>query len=108
MLFRIERHTIVYTWRSVVGFEWDEANEGHIAEHDVTPEEAEETFFDPSRAPIGVYSTVTERRRGLLGRTNDGRLLFVVYTHRGGAIRVVTARDASARHRRHYERGARH
>ena len=88
-------------------FDWDEANEEHIARHGVTPEEAEEAFFDVSRTRADVYSTETERRRGLLGRTEDGRLLFVIYTLRGGAIRVITARDASSQHRRLYARHAR-
>ena len=90
-----------------VEFEWDDANESHIAEHGVTPEEAEEVFFDPSRATIDVYSTATERRRGLVGRTEDGRLLFVVYTRRAGAIRIVTALDATASQERRYRRAVR-
>lgn len=88
-------------------FEWDEANEEHIARHGVSPEEAEEPFFDPARMRVDVYSTATERRRGLLGRTEEGRLLFVVYTRRAGAVRVVTARDASERHHRRFDRNAR-
>ena len=88
-------------------FDWDEANEDHVARHNVTPEEAEEAFFDPSRVRADVYSTETERRRGLLGRTEDGRLLYVIYTMRAAAIRVVTARDASDFHRRFYARRSR-
>jgi uncharacterized protein len=90
-----------------VAFEWDEGNEEHIAHHGVTSEEVEEAFFDPARLTVDVYNTTTERRRGLLGRTEDGRLLFVVYTRRAQAVRVVTARDASERHRRRYERAVR-
>jgi uncharacterized DUF497 family protein len=56
-----------------VEFEWDETNEEHIARHGVLPEEAEEACSDPARARMDVYSTETERRRGLLGRTVDGK-----------------------------------
>jgi uncharacterized DUF497 family protein len=69
--------------------------EEHVARSGVTPEEAEEAFFDPARLRVDVYSTPTESRRGLLGRTDDGRLLFVVYTRRAGAVRGVTALDAT-------------
>lgn len=88
-------------------FEWDDANLEHIALHGVEPEEVEEAFGDARRIGIDVYNTATERRRGLLGQTEDGRLLFVVYTGRAGAIRVVTARDASERHHRRYARNTR-
>lgn len=91
----------------MVTFDWDDANEEHISRHAVTPEEAEEAFFDVSRTRADVYSTGNERRRGLLGRTEEGRLLFVIYTLRAGAIRVITARDASPQHRRLYARHSR-
>ena len=45
-----------------------------------------------------------ERRFGLVGCTEDGRVLFVVYTIRHGLVRVVTAPDASAATRRRYRR----
>jgi hypothetical protein len=55
-----------YILISPVEFDWDEANEEHIARHAVTPEEAEEAFFDASRTRADVYSAQTERRSGLL------------------------------------------
>jgi uncharacterized protein len=87
-----------------VEFDWDDANEEHIAEHGITPEEAEEAMSDRRRQSQPAYSTPTERRRGTLGATEDGRVLVVIYTYRRGAIRVVTARDANAAERRRYRR----
>ena len=85
-------------------FDWDDANVEHIAAHDVEPEEAEQIFEDPRRARLSVYSTPGERRWGWVGATVHGRVLAVINTRRLGAIRVVTARDATLRERRRYRR----
>ena len=85
-------------------FEWDDANADHIAAHGVYPDEVEGAYDDPGRTALPVYSTPAERRRGFLGATESGRLLAVVITRRGAALRVVTARDATERERRCYRR----
>ncbi|HYU20167.1 MAG TPA: BrnT family toxin [Chloroflexota bacterium] len=77
-------------------FDWDEGNLGHIAEHGIGTHEAEEALLDARRVPAPAYQVASERRRAVLGATPEGRLLFVVFMHRGGAIRVITARDATA------------
>jgi uncharacterized protein len=82
-------------------FEWDKENVGHIAEHQVLPEEV---FADRHRFGVDAYNTPTERRWGVVGATEDGRVLFVVFTRRGSAIRVLQARDADPEFRRRYRR----
>ena len=73
-----------------LNFEWDDANIGHIAEHDVTPEEAEEVVLgDPLDAGFEVVDG--EGRWSYVGQTNDRRILRVVITSREELIRVVTA-----------------
>jgi hypothetical protein len=60
--------------KQIPGFEWDSRNEGHIAEHGVEPEEAEEVFFDAPfhrRGRNGYYYAY--------GQTDAGRYLFIVY-----------------------------
>ncbi|HWM93591.1 MAG TPA: BrnT family toxin [Thermoanaerobaculia bacterium] len=37
------------------------------------------------------------------GQTDAGRLLFVVYTHRGERLRVISARDMTKPERKEYE-----
>ena len=74
-------------------FDWDEANIDHIALHDVEPEEAEAALTDPRRIP-GPVQRGPEPRKAVIGATNGGRVLFVVYTVRQGRARVVTAREA--------------
>ena len=71
-------------------FDWDSANIGHIAEHDVIPEEAEEVILgDPF--DIGLEVVDGEERSSQLGETKEGRILRVVLTFRGQRMRVVTA-----------------
>jgi uncharacterized DUF497 family protein len=71
-------------------FDWDDANIGHIAEHDVTPEEAEEVILgDP--LDIGLEVVDGEKRSSHLGETNEERILWLVITFRGERMRVVTA-----------------
>ena len=83
-------------------FESDDANVEHIAEHGVTPEEAEEAVTDPRRVRLDAYNAPTEVRRGYIGRTAADRLLAVVITRRGNRFRVVTARNATQTERRRY------
>jgi uncharacterized protein len=85
-------------------FDWDGFNIDHIAKHGVTPNEAEDALLDPDRVPSQARGTARERRRGVLGMTESGRILFVSYTVREGAIRVVTAYEASERQKRQYRR----
>ncbi len=76
-------------------FDWDSANLGHIAEHNVAPEEVEEVLLgDPLE--LGFQADEGDEERWLfLGETARGRILQVVITLRGERIRVVTAYDAS-------------
>jgi uncharacterized DUF497 family protein len=76
-------------------FEWDDANVYHLEPHRVTPDEVEQAFADPDALRIHAHRGPRgERRRGIIGTTEVGRLLTVFYTNRNGLIRVVTARDA--------------
>ena len=88
-------------------FEWDAGNTDHIAEHDITPSEAEEAIRDPRRVPADAYDQGDEQRFAVTGSTQLGRLITVVYTYRGvrrdQRIRVVTARPARTAERRKYE-----
>jgi len=84
-------------------FEWDDGNLDHIAEHGVTDWEAEEACQDRRRIPFPAYGG----RTGTVGRTDDGRLLVVIYEQLGSVRRVVTAYDAGAREERSYRRANR-
>ncbi len=75
-------------------FIWDYDNLTHIAEHDVTPEEAEEVIHGDT-LPLDYQDRSDEERHREVGVTARGRFLEVVTTWRGENIRVVTAYDAA-------------
>ncbi|HTX75965.1 MAG TPA: BrnT family toxin [Terracidiphilus sp.] len=75
-------------------FDWDDENIGHIAKHQVTPEEVEQVLIND---PLDVHfdpDVNGEERWTYLGETNAGRILNAVITIRGDKIRVVTAYEA--------------
>ena len=59
------------------GFDWNEANILHIARHDVTPDEAEEVFWNPP-VLMRMGKGRGELRFVLLGETDGGRCLVVI------------------------------
>lgn len=84
-------------------FEWDDANLEHIAEHDVSPEEVEDVFYNH---PLRINSEVIEEelRHEIVGETNEERILTIIWTERRGRIRTVTAFDASLKDLKRYLR----
>jgi hypothetical protein len=82
-------------------FDWDEANVGHVARHNITPEEIEEVFAnDPM--DLGAEAVDGEERYTGVGHTNRLRVLVLVWTMRGDATRPITAFDASERLAKRY------
>lgn len=84
-----------------VEFDWDDHNRGHLARHNVTPEEFEECFFGPKVEQVLERSG--EVRVAAVGKTKAGRYLSIVYTMRRGHVRPVTAYTLPRRRRRCYE-----
>jgi uncharacterized DUF497 family protein len=59
---------------------------------------------DPRRLRVSARGVSGEQRWAIVGATLDGRVLFIVYTRRGGRLRVVTARSTDPTERRWYRR----
>jgi uncharacterized protein len=78
-------------------FDWDDSNRNHLARHDVTPSEAEQAILDPHAVLLEIQIDNNEERTKALGITTAGRILAVVFTFRGDAIRPITAYTAPAR-----------
>ncbi|MBZ0271331.1 BrnT family toxin [bacterium] len=81
-------------------FEWDEGNELHLAlGHGIEPEEAEQVF---ARSPL-----IRKTKKGnyaAFGKTSAGRLLVIIFDHKGsGYVRVITGWDMKAAERRYYQ-----
>lgn len=88
------------------GFDWDEGNlTKNWERHRVTAAECEQVFFnEPLVAALDEQHSAKEARFYVLGQTDAGRRLFVVFTTRGELIRVISARDMNRREREEYEK----
>jgi uncharacterized DUF497 family protein len=89
-------------------FDWDKGNlEKSRRKHAVSPGECEEVFFNE---PVFVFydekHSRAEARYYTLGMTDNGRLLFVVFTVRNRLIRVISARPMSKKERKIYHEKA--
>jgi uncharacterized protein len=87
-------------------FEWDENNEGHIADHNVDPYEAEEAATDHDAIIWRDGNDRFDNPRYLcIGKTEDGRILFLVMDRKEERRwRVGSAREAGPRPRKVYRR----
>ena len=87
-----------------VGFDWDEANaQKNWERHRVTPEEAEEVFFnEPLVVRSDIRHSQREKRYHALGQTSRDRYLFIAFTIRGKLIRVVSVREMNRREQEFY------
>ena len=86
-------------------FEWDEGNATKsLQKHGVTCAEAEEVFERRLFIPLGEqYQPLPpEPRFGVLGETSNGKLVFLAFTLRNRAIRVILARPMNERERKFY------
>ncbi len=86
-------------------FQWNFGNvEKILGKHGIPSGEIEECFREPSFFwDDEKHSTPEEKRFFLLGETKAGKRLAVVYTLRGEAIRVITARPMDRKERHIYE-----
>ncbi|HNQ21893.1 MAG TPA: BrnT family toxin [Phycisphaerae bacterium] len=88
-------------------FEWNaEKAKRNFKKHGILFEEAATVFGDPRSLTIDdpLHSTA-EERWVTMGMTYRHRLVVVVHTSRGNAIRVISARKATRRERKTYEEG---
>lgn len=82
---------------------WDAENIRHLKRHGVTPAEFEQVMgSDP--VLVEYQTTNAEARYKILGQTRTGRVLFAVWTPRGGRVRAITAYRASRAYKELYWR----
>jgi len=95
-----------YLQNDLFEFEWDRGNLRKSQDkHSVSPEEIESVFEVKLGVPLGrqVSPAVAEERLNLVGPTNEGRMISVVFTLRDGRVRPISGRDASRKERKLYE-----
>jgi len=87
------------------GFEWDKDNKDQNKEnHKVMTEECEQVFFNqPLLIDVDYKRSNKEPRFFILGKTNFGRRLFIVFTVRNNKIRVISVRNMNEKEREIYK-----
>ena len=84
-------------------FQWDDQKAAeNYAKHGVSFEMARDVFKDPFALEwLDDRENYGEERYGLIGMA-EGRLLFVAYTVRGDAFRIISARGAEPHEGKRY------
>ena len=86
-------------------FEWDEQKEAsNLEKHGVRFEQATDAFTDAFAIELPDRRKDYGEQRTILIGLAAGSVLTVVYTERGGNIRIISARRASRHEREAYYR----
>ena len=87
-------------------FEWDETKSlQNLARRGFDFAYAAQVFADPRRLErVDMRRDYGEERRQTIGEV-DGRTFFVAFTHRDGAIRIISARRAHDHEEKAYREG---
>jgi len=86
-------------------FEWDEAKaKANLRKHKVSFHEGKTVFNDSflMTFPDPEHSG-SEERYVNIGTSSKGRILVVIHTERGGSIRLLSSRKATANERKVYK-----
>ena len=85
--------------------EWDEEKATvNLRKHGVDFADAALVLEDELALTTSDLSSEAEERFVTLGSDPAGRLLVVIYTWRGERIRLISARQATGKERRRYEK----
>ncbi len=87
-----------------INFEWDEAKAtANFSKHKVSFETACEVFGDPFLVAGDTELIDGEERQTVIGAAANLRLLYIAYTIRDEAIRIISARSVTRPKRNSYE-----
>ncbi|OGE76635.1 MAG: hypothetical protein A3C85_02560 [Candidatus Doudnabacteria bacterium RIFCSPHIGHO2_02_FULL_48_21] len=91
-----------------VQFEWDAGNKAKsLKKHGIFPQESEQVFRSDDFILLGdKRHSLTEERQLIIGTTDLGRLLSMVFTIRDRRVRIISARPSSKKERKIYEETA--
>ena len=90
----------------VIGFLWDKGNiDKSYEKHGISSNEAEEIFLDKNLLlEEDIKHSQRETRFVAIGKSESKKVLFVVLTLRVDKIRIISARLASKKERKIYEK----
>ena len=84
--------------------EFDPAKaKANLLKHRVSFADAAGVFTDPLALTIEHLDARGEQRFITIGLGSSGELMVVIYTERGGGYRLISARPATRKERKHYE-----
>jgi uncharacterized DUF497 family protein len=87
---------------SIRAFEWDEnKRRANVIKHSIDFDDAKDVFYDPTACTFRSAHAVGERRYVTVGLMR-GALVAVIFTRRGQAIRIISARPAQRSERQRY------
>jgi uncharacterized DUF497 family protein len=76
-----------------------------LKNHGISFDEAVTVFYDPLSATFDDPDHSTdEHRLSTIGFSSHGQLFVVSHTERGNAIRIISARPATAQERKRHEK----
>jgi len=85
---------------------WDPKKaETNYRKHKIRFSDAETVLFDPMALTVDDLDVDQEKRCVTIGSDALGRVLVVVYTYRADSIRIISARKATSKERKYYEKG---
>ncbi|CBL46727.1 Protein of unknown function (DUF497) [gamma proteobacterium HdN1] len=91
----------------MITFEWDSQKaKSNLKKHGVSFEEAQGVFYDDYAIQFfDSENSESEDRFLMLGRSHQSRILLVCHCERdkGETIRIISARKATAKERKHYK-----
>ena len=92
----------------MIKFAWDQNKaDSNFAKHGISFYEAQSVFYDEFAIQFfdDENSSLSEDRFLMLGMSNEARVLVVCHCERerGETIRIISARKATSKERKHYE-----
>ena len=79
--------------------------EANFRKHKIRFSDAESVLFDPMALTIEDQIIDQEQRFLSVGSDAFGRILVIVYAYHGDTIRLISARKATPKERKYYEKG---
>jgi len=85
---------------------WDPNKaEINLQNHKIRFSDAELVFNDPFAMTLEEQVVAAEQRFVTIGSDAIGRIIAVVYSYRADSIRLISARKATPKERKQYEKG---
>ena len=85
---------------------WDpQKAEANFRKHKIRFSDAESVLFDPMALTVEDQIIDQEQRFLSVGYDALGRIIVIVYTYHGDTIRLISARKATPKERKYYEKG---